>query len=92
LQDAATKAYVDNVVGDLNLAQITTLSGDNKVVVSDVDNETVFTNNNATTMVLDTTSLRPNVPIDLNNSYKIIGLQDASDKLDAMNLGQSLRH
>ena len=38
-------------------------------------------------MILDTVSLRPTVPIDMDNSQKIVGLKDATDKLDAMNLG-----
>ena len=42
-------------------------------------------------MVLDTTSLRPAVPIDMG-SRKIVGLDDATYKNEAMNLGQSLRH
>ena len=42
-------------------------------------------------MVLDTTSLRPKVPIDMG-SRKIVGLSNATDKNEAMNLGQSLRH
>jgi len=41
-------------------------------------------------MVLDTTSLRPAVPIDMG-TLKIVGLADATDKNEAMNLGQSLR-
>ena len=42
-------------------------------------------------MFLDTTSLRPQVPIDMG-SRKIIGLDDGADKFEAMNLGQSLRY
>lgn len=42
-------------------------------------------------MALDTTSLRPAVPIDMG-SQKIVGLANATDKEEAMNLGQSLRH
>jgi len=43
-------------------------------------------------MVLDSDSLRPSVPIDMNNGSKIIGLADATDSKDAMNLGQDLRN
>lgn len=63
--DAATKNYVDSQVGALNLAQIITASGNNKVVVSDSGDLTTFTNNSTDVMVLDTTSLRPAVPIDM---------------------------
>ncbi len=42
-------------------------------------------------MVLDSTSLRPAVPIDMLGTNKIVGLSDGTDKFDAMNLGQSLR-
>ena len=42
-------------------------------------------------MLLDTTSLRPSVPIDMGGSLKIVGLADATDKQEAMPLGQSLR-
>ena len=42
-------------------------------------------------MVLDTTSLRPAVPIDMG-SQKVVALADATDKNEAMTLGQSLRH
>ncbi len=52
----------------------------------------MFTNDATEVMVLDSTSLRPVVPIDMNNSHKIIGVMDATDKRDVMNLGQSLRH
>jgi hypothetical protein len=43
-------------------------------------------------MLLDSTSLRPSVPIDMGGSLKIVGLADATDKQEAMTLGQSLRH
>ena len=76
----------------MNLTQIITSSGVNKVVVSDDNDNTVFTNNNMVTMTLDTVSLRPEVPINMNNQHKLVGLKDATDKLDAMNFGQSLRH
>jgi len=38
-------------------------------------------------MVLDSDSLRPSVPIDMNNAQKIVGVMDATDSKDAMNLG-----
>ena len=40
-------------------------------------------------MVLDTTSLRPAVLIDMG-SLKIIGVANANDSKDAMNLGQAM--
>ena len=65
--DAANKKYVDDNIGALNLTQIITSSGLNKVVVSDDNDNTVFTNNNMVTMTLDNVSLRPEVPINMNN-------------------------
>ena len=53
----------------------------------DTDNKTDFTNDATLTMRLDTTSLRPQVPIDMADSNKIVGVSDATDSKDAMNLG-----
>jgi hypothetical protein len=60
-------------------------------VVSDTGDLTTFTNNLTDVMLLDDTSLRPAVPIDMGGSLKIVGLADATDRYEAMNLGQSLR-
>ena len=86
-QDAATKKYVDDTVAAINTAVITSDSGDNKVEVTDTQNKTMFTNNTAEVMVLDSTSLRPAVPIDMSDSHKLIGVMNATDSKDAMNLG-----
>ncbi len=56
----------------------------------DTDNKTDFTNDATLTMRLDTTSLRPQVPIDMADSNKIVGVSDATDSKDAMNLGQAM--
>lgn len=91
-QDAATKKYVDDGLAALNQSQIVSTTQNTKVVVSDTNHRTTFTNNSVDTMLLDTTSLRPAVPIDLASTYKVVGLADATDRQDAMAFGQDLRH
>ncbi len=43
-------------------------------------------------MTISTTNVRMEVPLDMLGSHKIVGLADATDSKDAMNLGQDMRN
>ena len=68
--NAATKLYVDNQVGSIQLDEIKTLTGNNSVKVNDTGNITNFKNNNVIGMSVNASSLKlVNVNMDANNKF-----------------------